>query len=351
MADSSLRLDVLTGRQVIVAPSRSLRPGAVRQEPSLASPNGKDPFAEGNEEQTPGETLALRDEHTQRNRPGWLVRVVPNQFPAVTTQPAPESPSHSPLLVQRPAAGVQEVVIETRHPHQRLTNLSVTETTRVLLAWQLRVRAMQAMPFIRSITVFRNEGYSAGASLPHVHSQIIGMETIPLQISERQHRNQVYRNQHDRSLLLDLCDAERNDGRRMIADTMNCIAFCPYASRVTWQVRIVPVLDTPTPFSDCPESTVAAIAAHIHAAAAAITQVAGPVSMNVLLIQPPIDDLLEPWFIDVLPRSSRIAGFELATDVDIITIAPEEAAQQLSPHYNTSHVATSEIIPPGYSWR
>jgi len=350
VTDSSLRLDVLTGRQVILAPSRSLRPGAVREEPSLAAPNGGDPFAEGNEDLTPGETLSLRDNETQPNRPGWLVRVVPNQFPAVTAQPAPVSLRHNPLLVQRPAAGMQEVVIESPHPHRRLTDLSVTEMTRVLMAWQRRVTVMQEMSFIRSITVFRNEGYSAGASLPHVHSQIIGTETIPLQVSERQHRNRIYREQHDRSLLLDLCDAERNGGRRVIADTTNCLVLCPYASRVTWQVRIVPVPEKAVPFSDCAESKLAQVASHIHAAAASITQVTGPVSMNVLLVQPPVDDSSEPWFIDMLPRSSRIAGFELATDVDIITVAPEEAAKQLSQYYNTSHVTTSEIIPPGYGW-
>ncbi len=351
MTESSLRLDVLTGRQVIVAPSRSLRPGAVRQEPPLAAPNGGDPFAEGNELQTPGETLALRRLNTPPNTPEWLVRVVPNQFPAVTDSPEMVSSTRNQLLIQRQAAGMQEVVIETPHPHQRLTDLSVAETARILLAWQHRVRALEKQSFVKSITVFRNEGFSAGASLPHVHSQIVGMETIPLQVAERQHRSRVYRQQHNSSLLFDLCDAERSDGQRLITESDRCIVLCPFAGRVTWQVRIVPARAAPTRFSECPEPTLINIAAHVHAATTAITQATGPVSMNILLIQPPADDHHEHWFLDLAPRSSRIAGFELATDVDIVTVAPEAAAERLRTHFRLDLPTATAVIPDGYHWR
>ncbi len=351
MAESTLRLDVLTGRQVIVSPSRSLRPGAIRREPPLAAPNGGDPFAEGNEQNTPGETLALRGVQSEANHPGWLVRVVPNQYPAVTQSDQSFPPSSSPLLGQRAAAGMQEVVIETPVPHQRLTDLSIVETTRVLLAWQHRVQAMEKSPYIKSITVFRNEGFSAGASLPHVHSQVIGMEAVPLQAAERQHRSRVYRERHARSLLHDLCEAEKSDGRRMITQSQDCIVFCPFASRVTWQVRIVPALTTPIPFSECPESILAEVAAHLHASATAITQAAGQVSMNVLLIQPSVNEASDSWFVDVVPRSSRIAGFELATDVDIITVEPECAAVQLRDNFEVATQCAASIIPAGYEWR
>jgi len=317
----------------------------------LAAPNDGDPFAAGNEAQTPAETLALRSHQSEPNSPDWLVRVVPNQFPAVAENPQPLPQTSNQLLIHSSAVGMQEVVVETPHPHQRLTDLSPAETARILQAWQRRVRVLEKSPAIKSITVFRNEGFNAGASLPHVHSQIVGMQAIPLQVSERQHRSRVYREHHDRSLLIDLCDAERSAEQRMITESKECIVLCPFAGRVTWQVRVVPTASNPTSFSECPESTLLDIAAHIHGVAAAITHTAGPVSMNILLIQPPVHDDSEHWFLDVMPRSSGIAGFELATDVDIVTVAPEAAAEQLQQCFRLKPVAANDITPTGYAWR
>ena len=350
MTDSSLRIDVLTGRQVIVAPQRSQRPGSSINDPTLVDPDAGDPFLEGNEYTTPEEHLALRQVETAPNKPGWLVRVVPNQFPAVVTnQRNPELPD-SGFLSNLAVSGIHDVVIESPRPHRRLVDLSVTETARILLAWQRRVRRLEENSAIKSITVFRNEGFSAGASLPHVHSQIVALNTIPPQTTARLQQSADYRRRTGSSLLHDLCDSELSDGSRIISSNPNCLTMCPYAGRVAWQVRIAPVKSVATAFSSCPESVILLVAGMLHASAVAVDDCAGPLAMNVLLIQPPAEQSADGWFLDLMPRPTRMAGFELATDVDIVTVAPESAAESLRNTFQYDEPLEADVVPPSYHW-
>jgi len=88
----------------------------------------------------------------------------------------------------------------------------------------------------------------------------------------------------------------------------------------------------------------------LHAAAHAIERCAGPLSMNVVLILPPAVEAGSGWFLDLIPRSSRFAGFELATDVDIVTVAPENAAVKIRHAFNIDQVTGQQIVPQHYEW-
>ncbi|MEO2036841.1 MAG: DUF4921 family protein [Planctomycetaceae bacterium] len=351
MADSSLRIDVLTGRQVIVAPHRGLRPGARNVDPILADPSRGNPFLHGKESETPGEKLALRRTDTRPNELGWLVRVVPNQYPVVFTDEDISTPTGNGLLRTMPVFGIHEVVIESPTPHRRLSELSAAETARVLLAWQLRVRDLERRPGIQSITVFRNEGFSAGASLPHVHSQILALNTISPQTTVRVQRSISHRRKFGTSLLNDLCKEELTAGRRIVSAESGCLVMCPFAGRVSWQVRIVPQRSARESFSRCSESDLINIAGVLHAATTAIDECAGKMAVNVLLVQPPVSDESDSWFLELMPRSARMAGYELATDVDIVAVAPESAADLLRAAFRHAAPRPTDVVPFGYEWR
>lgn len=347
---SSLRIDVLTGRQVIVAPDRGRRPGAVSDDPPLSDPADGNPFLEGQEQRTPNERLALRRQGSRPNQPGWLVRVVPNQFPAVTDTESQHTVESAPVVRQRPVAGFHEVVIESPKPTRRMVEQPAAQTARVLLAWQRRVSELERIPSVRSVTVFRNEGFSAGASLPHVHSQILATSTTSPQMDDRLRRSDEHRRQHRTTLLHDLLSSEIDDGSRVVAADSSCVVICPWAGRVSWQVRIAPLPNVSVPFSACPESLLIDMAARLHAAAQAVDDCAGQRAMNVMLVQPPPDNADDGWFLDLTPRSTRMAGYELATDVDIVTVAPEAAAAALRQSFHHDSLTVGEVIPAGYTW-
>ena len=217
-----LRIDALTGRQVVVASSRSARPGnQIKFSLVPAGHSDDDPFLEGHESETPGEILALRKDESLPNRKGWLLRVVPNRYPAVVAGSSGASGrshdhNNSASTQRHCAAGYHEVVIECPDLRTRLIELSPTEITRILYAWQCRVRSLRDIPKIEYVSVFRNEGYNAGASLPHCHSQILASEFLPNQVHQRHQRIIQHYDQGNGCLIDDLWGQELHNNVRVI---------------------------------------------------------------------------------------------------------------------------------------
>jgi UDPglucose--hexose-1-phosphate uridylyltransferase len=346
-----LRTDILTGRQVIVASSRSGRPNARQQDPDLAASD--DPFLEGSENATLGEWLALREPGTSVDQPGWKVRVVPNLYPAAvlnkgnsretavrtdtTACDVPNSISGAPralppnsLLPSVPVCGIHDVVIECPDGMSRLVELSVTDVFHVLQSWQLRLRQLRQFPDIREVAIFRNEGFSAGASLKHCHSQIIATEFSGQLARARLDRARHHLQQTGRELVQDWLAAELLEGRRVLHSDSHFTVLCPFASRTSWQIRIVPMTPMQILFDDIGDVATRRLAELLRASLQAVEHVVGRFSFNLAVTLPPQHEApLFRWMIDLLPRTSRIAGWEMLTDVDMITVAPEDAAAQL----------------------
>ena len=358
MTPSSLRTDVLTGRQVIVAPERGSRPGACSSEPTLTNPESGDPFLEGREFETPHETLALRRDDTSPDQTGWLIRVVPNQFPAVRPNNFQEPPLNfstgrevvdSVLHRRIFASGHHEVVVENPRSESCFADLSVAEAVRIVLAWQRRVRELETLDGILSVTVFKNEGFSAGASLPHAHSQILALHTLPPEMQTRELRMDEYRTATGHRLLQDLCEEEFRKQERVIDLADDSVLLCPFAGRMGWQMRCIPQ-HSETSFSKTSESVLVQMASQLWAGARSLRHCAGPLALNLTLVQPMHSRNAADWFLELLPRPARLAGFELATDVDIVTIAPEAAAERLRNQLQVEVPSAADIVPNGYSW-
>lgn len=347
-----LRTDVLTGQQIIVAESRSQRPVTLTQS-AAAPPIEDDPFLEGRESLTPGETLALRTVASRPNEPGWLLRVVPNQFPAAESC-VPETAQHhvipetfSPQAVR----GVHEVVLECPDYRTQLADLAVSEVALVLHAWQRRVRSLSELPWISTINVFRNEGVGAGASLPHCHSQILATNFIGDRIAQLIGRARQSRKATGQCIVEQWLAMELSADQRVLRQGRDFATVCPFASRVPWQCRIVP--RTVSRFDLLSAEQIVALAAELHSAASAVQAIAGNVAHNVILTLPPTatpEDFL--WHLDLLPRPSRMAGFEFATNVDILSVSPETAIARLKEHIPPAPAQCSadSLCPDGFAW-
>jgi UDPglucose--hexose-1-phosphate uridylyltransferase len=348
-----LRTDILTGQQIIVAESRSQRPVTLTQS-AAAPPIADDPFLEGRETLTPGESLALRTVESKPNEPGWLLRVVPNQYPAAESR-VPETAQQRRLpdiFLTQAVRGVHEVVLECPDYRTRLADLAVSEVALVLHAWQLRVRSLSALPWISTINVFRNEGVGAGASLPHCHSQILATDFIGDRIAQLVGRAQQSREEGGRCIVEQWLSSELAADQRVLRQGRHYATVCPFASRVPWQCRIVPL--TVSRFDLLSAEQIRSLAAELHSAASAVQAVAGNVAHNVILTLPPTatpEAFL--WHLDLLPRPSRMAGFEFGTNVDILAVSPETAVARLQEHIpsDPEHCTTNALCPDGFAWR
>jgi len=174
---SELRQDPTTGGWVIIAPGRAHRPHQIRVASAISAAVPRDeercPFCPGNEALLPG----IVDEIKSDNPPGWLVRVVPNKFPALTRNSATERsiPADPHAL---PGYGVHEVVIESPRHDAVLSSMEDHEISAVVSGYHQRVCALSRISDIKTIVLFHNCGAASGASLVHPHAQVVALPLV-----------------------------------------------------------------------------------------------------------------------------------------------------------------------------
>ena len=342
---AELRRDPIVGRMVIIAPERSARPQEFVDRPH-AERSASCPFCAGSEAETPHEIAALRDSGTSADGPGWRVRVIPNKYPALEASRATSvasagatgvSPVSGPLAFQaEPAVGVHEVIIET--PEHLATTGSLTEAqlTDVLKVYRDRLRVHLSDPRLRYVQIFKNVGEAAGASIEHLHSQLMGLEFVPAAIVEELAGCRDHQARTGRCVFCELVEQELAAGARIVVDSDEVVALCPYASRFPYEVWLMPRRHTAR-FEDSDDRLLGGVARGLLGVVRGIEKLlassgVASVGYNYVLHSAPFDSS-DPchyhWHIEVLPRAVKQAGFEWGTGVQINPVAPEEAAAAL----------------------
>jgi len=342
-----LRTDWLTGRTVLVAENRALRPNEFHSESRLlllpdgeaaSAPGGTSaalscPFCPGHESQTPQAEYEHLDESGH-----WQLRVIPNKYPAVTNSVVVGGSPVVGLAAEQsaapciPALGAHEVVIESARHIDRTSALSARELRCVLEAYANRLRHWQSDRRLAYGLVFKNQGPRAGASIAHLHSQILALPVIPPAVeAELSRARQVA----DRSAACQYCrllDQERAQGDRIVFDHDGFVAFCPFASLQPHEVWLLPTHHQPSFEHAASADTLNRLATALHVLIARLEPLVPAASFNLLLRTAPWRIDCDNWFhwrIELLPRVNAIAGLEIATGMYINPIPPEHAAREL----------------------
>ena len=327
-----LRIDPLSGLRTIVADARGRRPGAFAAvEPHPPIDPDEDPFLEGHEERTPPEVAAVRAGGGPANTPGWSVRVVPNKFPALV-----EGPSRSgiddplaggrgepALFASRPALGRHEVIVNAPEPVPSLLDLEPRQLAAAMEAWRGRARVHSGAAYVHLIV---NEGPAAGASLPHTHAQLYALPFVPAAVARERERFTAYSDRtQGRNLLEDLVQEEVRLRERLVAVDGEAVALCPFASRVPFQLQIVPRRPRRRFEDEGPLGS-----ALLHDALGRLAAVLGTAPpLNLWVRTAPRGAEAFCWRIDVLPRLAQLAGLEIGTGLNLCVVAPERAAELL----------------------
>ncbi len=327
-----LRIDPLSGHRTIVAGERSRRPGG---EPTCAPPEplerAGDPFAEGNEQRTPPELYAVRPGGGPPDSPGWTVRVVPNLYPALepargegagpTPAPGPADPDE--LFCARPATGAHEVIINGPQPVLSLADLAREQVEAAIEVWRMRMRAHADSAYLQLIV---NERREAGASLPHTHAQLYALDFVPAAVARERERASAYTTRTmGRDLLEDLVAEEVRRGERIVAIDDEAVLLAPFGSRLPFQLMLAP--RTPRARFEDPGPLGAGL---LHEGLTRLARHLGsspPLNMWVRTAPRGAEEFC--WRIDVMPRLTHLAGLELATEVNLNIVAPEDAAAAL----------------------
>jgi UDPglucose--hexose-1-phosphate uridylyltransferase len=323
-----LRKDPIVDRWVLIAPERAQRP--IEIAPAGASrPAWVCAFCEGEEVRTPHEVDALRRPGTRPDEPGWHVRVVSNMFPAARADAPPQS--GDPLCWLEPGYGVHELVIEWPGHETSLSALSREHVRSIFRVYRRRMHDMAADSKLQYAQLFKNHGAAAGASVEHVHSQLLAVPHIPREIVAELDGAHRWFQDHYHCAYCDLIEKEIADGPRLVASNERATAIAAFAGRFPYETWILPRRHA-SHFERSSEEDLDAIADLIHLVLRKLDRVIENPSYNLILHTAPLHDGPRPdyhWHWELLPRTTGIAGFELSSGWYLNPLPPETAAHKL----------------------
>ncbi len=332
-----LRKDPIIGRWVIISTERAKRPKDFKTR--IKEPPERDcPFCEGKEDCTPPEIFAIRDNNSEKNKPGWKVRVVPSIAPLLRIE-GDLDPRGRGLYDILNGVGAHEVIIETPQHIYNIADLEPEQIFLILTAYKERLVDLENDPRLRYVLIYKNYGYLAGAGkIKHARSNLIASPIIPKRVKEELVGARRYFEYHDRCIFCDMIRQESEQKKRLVYENEGFFCFCPFASRFPFEVWVLPKNHS-CDFQKCNEE-------ELKLCAQAIKEVF--LRLKISLNDPPYNFVLHTapyrrkrpgywrtilhdyhWHIEITPRLTRVAGFEWGTGFYICPTPPEEAAKVL----------------------
>jgi UDPglucose--hexose-1-phosphate uridylyltransferase len=319
---SQLRLNPLTGRWVTLAAGREERPGDLvsRQLPVQADPSLPCPFCRGNEEAAP--PLETYDRQGR-----WVVRVVPNRYPAFDGNEPLKVHNLGPVFTQAGASGIHEVLVFSPDHDASWADLDDAQAAVTMAAVRDRMEVHAARPQIRYTQMIVNHGREAGASLEHPHGQLLGVPFVPGEIAEEE---AGFRRFEGSCLLCTTLEAEEAAGHRTVYADDRVVVVCPFWSGTPYEMLVLP-REHEVHIPDAAPADVAAVGRAMRRVLSRLRDCLGAVAYNLVFHTAPHRHAGPyHWHVHVLPRVTSVAGFEQGTGVMIDIVPPEVAARHLT---------------------
>jgi UDPglucose--hexose-1-phosphate uridylyltransferase len=339
MPANEMRRDYLLNRWVVIAIERKMRPTDFTKRAERRKAVGVCPFCPGHEHMTPPATLVYistngeikkdKDLNGLRHK-NWLVRCVPNLYPAFTPPDENIIVELKKTEVFAVAHGHHEIVIESPMHDEHPGVARITQLVHAINAHLDRLRYLSSKDYVEYVSIFRNHGLEAGASLSHPHSQLVAMPFIPRVIDEEMKASDKFWKRKKKCVYCEILRRERK-GPRFIHENDNFAAFAPFASVNPFEFWILP--------KNHSSSIIESTREEVKGLAEILRVSLG--GMRSLLKDPPYnygfhiaptseeDHSYFHWHLEVYPKLSIWAGFEKSMGVFINTIPPEDAAESL----------------------
>ena len=288
-------IDPTTGRPILLAPQRRKRPYLFGQDANRKPC----PFCQGNEDQTPPELDAVRLDGGEANRPGWIVRAVPNLYPAT---------AHHEVIAEGAVHAVQPAVLGAEFWPQALR------------MYRRRIAHIEAQDGVRCAYLFKNVGRRAGASIAHNHTQVLGLPMLPPRLElELEHA----RNRDSGCVHCEEIESAEREGR-LVCQGQHHAVLAPRASKLPYETWILP-RDHDADFLD-PEHT-EDLARTLHATFELLDRAFDDPPFNLFLHRIPGEAF--HWHWELQPRTGNLAGLELGADMYINAVSAQDTAARL----------------------
>jgi len=339
MVFNELRKDYLLNRWVVIAAERSRRPTDFAKPRTESVQKTVCPLCPGNEHLTPpavmlylrsdGEIVKDKDTEKLRHK-NWLIRSVPNLYPAFAP---PKSQTETEQIMKSDnfgfAVGHHEVLVESPNHDEDPADAELSQLVHLVNGYIDRLRDLKDETYVKYVSIFRNYGKEAGASLTHAHSQIITTPIVPRTICEELSAAKDFWKKHRKCIFCNILENESKSPRH-IYENSNFVVFSPYASINPMEFWIFPKKHNSNLLS-LSNTEIEAFAKTLKTSLKALKDLVNDPPYNYgfhLSIDNNTQEYYH-WHLEVYPQLSIWAGFEKNTGMHINTIMPETAASEL----------------------
>ncbi|MDO9287968.1 MAG: galactose-1-phosphate uridylyltransferase [Thermodesulfovibrionales bacterium] len=291
----------------------------------------------GRESETPSEIAAIRVNGSRPNEPGWQVRVIPSSNPILQIE-GDLGRKGIGMYDKMNSIGANEIFIETPEHNKRPEDMGFEQVVKVVTLYKERTTDLERDSRMRYILIYKNSGKEAGAIYSHPHSQIIATPIIPKRVKEELDGAKQYYAFKERCIFCDIMREELRYEQRVIFETKNFIAFCPYAQRFSFEFWIMPKRHS-CAFQDISPDETEDFGLILSSTMK---------RLGTILKNPPYNYIIHTapnriprrnhwhtlgedfhWHMEVMPRLTRVSGFEWGSGFYVVTTSPEDAAKYL----------------------
>jgi UDPglucose--hexose-1-phosphate uridylyltransferase len=324
-----LRQNFFTKEWVIIATERARRPEELathRPAESVPAFVESCPFCPGNESKTPPEVMRYPNNAGEP----WAVRVIPNKFAALSSEVAPtRNLQHLRRRIE--GFGFHEVIIDSPDHSACMALLPDAHVAQILIAFKDRYTSLCADQRVNHVTIFKNHGADAGASLQHPHSQLIATPVIPSQVRHRLHEALRHYDDAGECMFCHMVEREVEDQTRVVIKSERFVAMEVFASATPFATHIFPLRHMAS-FGEITSAEISDLARVLRMLLGKIYIGLENPALNFTVRSGPSDYVGARhfhWYVSVIPRLTRVAGFELGSGMFINTVLPESAAEFL----------------------
>ncbi len=326
LSNSEFRRDMVSGDWVVIAPKRAMRPeqffSKVKRKriPKTECPF-EDPQKNGN-----GEPVLL-----YADKKSWIIQAIPNKFPILAHRELCADKSQKGPYQVIEGVGHHDIVI-TRDHHVNFAHLSDYMANLVFKAFKERYMVMTQNACIKYMSIFHNWGQSAGASIYHPHYQMLSLPIIPPDVFRSLRGSATYYEKTGSCVHCTMVAFERKTKVRVVYENKEAIVFAPFVSREPFELRVFPKKHLPY-FEDTNETTMKYIVDALQKALLLLEVQLHDPDYNFFIHTAPLRDKEKyshyHWHIEIQPKTSIAAGFELGTGVEVNVVDPDDAAMML----------------------
>jgi len=323
-----IRQNPITKQWVIIATERAKRPHELVRKTGDAKPIPsyveQCPFCPGNERLTPPESLELM-QHGK-----WQVRAVPNRFAALARD-GDVTRNLNGLKVTVNGIGHHEVIVETPDHSKTTALLTVSEVELILGSYKQLYLNIAKDTRVEHITIFKNHGLAAGTSLEHPHSQLIATPIIPPDIRRRMEEALRFYDVHGQCIFCKVLADELAEEVRLVHQTEHFVSFIPFAALTPFSLWVFPRRHMAS-FPETKSEELRDLARMLRLILAKLYHGLGNPDFNYIVRTAPCENRYlryYHWYITIVPRLTRTAGFELGSGMYINPTIPETNAEFL----------------------